>query len=467
VSKSHHRSEKNIHKNHHSLSDTFESEESSEFVLGNGKIVLGPFLPIIENGALVISNGKITDLGPTENIQSRYSHLTFFDLESAAILPGMINSHTHVSMGFFRGLGRGKTNMIESFLFPAEKNLTADLVAPLSYSYILDGLRAGITTFVDHYYFSSGVAKALETFRVRGWVGETIADLGGAFPGQGSWDRATSLMEKSNYSSRIGFCVAPHAADTVSSALLKKCAEYAKSNHLTLHMHLSQSDGERQRVKARDSLTPIEAAEKAGALGERSLVVHLTSADDQDLRRIKNSGATIGYCPTSTVLYDRLANIKLINELDIPLAIGTDCAASNDSADCLAELKIAALLARHSAVPEEKLSADHLLSMVTTLPAKVLGAEKRLGTLEKGKAADLCILPIRLSALPCDNLLENIIYSMGSRDISHVMVDGKWVLWNNRLPHTSERTLTDEYLEALQEINRRISSPKKHDENTK
>jgi 5-methylthioadenosine/S-adenosylhomocysteine deaminase len=222
-------------------------------------------------------------------------------------------------------------------------------------------------------------------------------------------------------------------------------------------MHLSQSDGERKRVESRDGMTPVAAAEKAGALNENSLVVHLTSADEQDLRRIKNKGATIGYCPTSTILYDKLANIKLISDLEIPMAIATDCAASNDSADCLTELKIAALMGKHEGISEAKLSPDHLLAMVTTIPAKVLGVEKELGTLENGKIADLTVLPLRMSALPRKNLLANIIYSMGSRDVSHVMIDGKWIVWKNQLAYQSEKKLHDDYLSAVSEITRRIS----------
>lgn len=445
------------HSGHQSISERVTASFDKDFILGNAQIIQGPFRPVLENSALVIQTGVITDIGPTPSIRSKYPNLFFCDAEGAAILPGLFNSHTHLPMGFFRGLGRGKTNMIESFLFPAEKNLTRELVAPLSYSYLLDGLRAGVTSFVDHYYFSEGVASALETFQTRGWVGETVADLGGAFPGTDSWTRTVDLIEKSNYSSRIGFCIAPHAADTVSSSLLKRCADYARANKLPLHMHLSQSAGERQRVQARDGLSPVAAAEKAGALWENSIVVHLTSADEYDLKKIRDAGSTIGYCPTSTILYDKLADINKIFDMNIPMALATDCAASNDSADCLNELKMAAIIGKHQGIHEERLTPDHLLAMVTTIPAKALGVESKLGTLEKGKLADLSILPLGLSALPCKNLLANIIYSMGSRDVSHVMVDGKWLIWNKKLLLLNEQSLRHDYLKAVAEITNRIN----------
>lgn len=445
----------------HSLESAKSPTTKNDFIIGRATIVQGAFLPVIENGALVVRNGKIFDIGDSDVLIRRHGELKFLDATGHVIIPGLFNAHTHVPMGFFRGLGHGKINMIESFLFPAEKRLSAELLEPLSYSYILDGLRSGVTAFVDHYYFSHGVAKAFETFGVRGWIGETVADLGGAFPGQDSWERAKILIETSTFGDLIRHTVAPHAADTVSQKLLKECADFAKANGLPLHMHLSQSQGELERVKRRDGLTPVAAAHKAGALNERSLVVHLTSADDDDFRIVKNSGATMGYCPTSTILYDHLANINLTDELGIPMAIGTDCAASNDSADCLTELKIAGLLAKKQGIPQDRNSPDHLLAMVTTTPAKVLGVSHELGTLEQGKKADLVVLKAGLSALPNQNHLANIIYSMGSRDVTHVMVGGDWRLWNGKLERLNESQLRDDYIKAVNEISARIKPPSK------
>jgi len=427
-----------------------------EIVIGHASLIQGPFLTPIENGAVYIRDQKIVSAGPTAHVKAKAPNAAFLDASGYVIMPGLFNAHTHVALGFFRGLGHGKTDLIESFLFPAEKSLTPDLLQPLSYSYIYDGLRAGVTSFVDHYYFSEGVARAFETFGVRGWIGETIADLGGAFPGRESWNRAKELVEKSKFSSLISHLIAPHAADTVSFELLKECADYARINKIPLHMHLSQTPGERERVKSRENLSPVAMAAKAGALTPSSLVVHLTSADRQDLQMIKGSGATIGYCPTSTLFYDKLASIEDFYALNIPLALGTDCAASNDNADILEEVKIASLIARDHKIPLESLTPDHMLAMATTIPANVMGRSHDLGTLEPGKYADLVMLKQSLSSEPRDNLLANVIYSMGSRDVTHVMVNGSWALWNRDLPDWDENQLRADYMEAVKEIRNRI-----------
>jgi 5-methylthioadenosine/S-adenosylhomocysteine deaminase len=430
-----------------------------ELLITNATIIVGAFKETIRDGAILVRNHSIASVGDSTELVSKFPNIPRLDATDTIIMPGLFNAHTHVAMGFFRGLGHGKQDMIESFLFPAEKSLTPELLKPLSYSYILDGLRSGVTSFADHYYFSEGIGRAFETMGVRGWIGETVADLGGAFPGESSWTSAKKLIEHTTFNSLVKHVIAPHAADTVSPALLKQCADYAKSNHLTLHMHLSQTPGELKRVQSRDHMTPVEAAHRAGALGPRSLVVHLTSASQTDLKLVKDSGATIGYCPASTIIYDRLASIAQFHELNIPLAIGTDCAASNDSADSLGELKLAGLLARDRKVDQKSISPDHLLAMATTIPAHVLGVSSELGTLDVGKRADFVILKTSLSSDPMDNPLANVIYSMGSRMVQHVMIDGRWSLWNGNLAQCNEGNIRSEFNHAVQEIRRRIGVP--------
>jgi 5-methylthioadenosine/S-adenosylhomocysteine deaminase len=426
--------------------------KQAEVVIAHCTLIPGPFLPVIENGAIHIKGDKILATGDFDTVRALAPGIAVIDASHSVVMPGMFNAHSHVAMGFFRGLGHGKTNMIESFLFPAEKNLRSSHLEPLSYSYIYDGLRSGVTSFIDHYYFSQGIGKAFERLGVRAWIGETVADLGGAFPGRESWDRARALIEGSSFGPLISHMVAPHAADTVSFALLKECAAYAHANNLPLHMHLSQTQGEHSRVMARDGMSPVTYAAKAGALTASSLIVHLTSANHDDLAIIKKSGATIGYCPTSTILYDKLAPIKDFCELGIPLALGSDCAASNDSADILQDMKFAGLLAKDRQIPQQYLSPDHLLAMATTIPAALVGRSTDLGTLEPGKLADLVILKQSLSSYPAQEPLANVIYSMGSRDVTHVMINGRWSVWNQSLASANELELRKAYMDAVHDI---------------
>lgn len=432
--------------------------KSSEPLLLNHVALMTSPGQTYDDGALVIQDSKILDAGPSERVAEIHKNARSVDGRGFMIIPGIINAHTHCALSFFRGLGAQpsdqdpSTSMIETVLFPAERALTPELTEPLSYSYILDGLKAGVTCFVDHYYYIEGVGKALERFGVRGIIGETVADLGGAKPEPQAWQRARDLIERWPFSSRMTPAIAPHAADTVSRALLSELASFAKRENLPLHMHLSQTTGERQRVLAREGMTPVRYAQECGALGERSLLVHMVTADADDLKLVKDAGSTIGFCPASQILYERLAPIGAFNAMGIPVAVGTDCAASNDSADMLQEVKLAALMAHAQRGEGASPSVETVSSWYGAQAADSLGYGHQFGRLAPGQAADLVVLKLDGASLPRPQLAQGLTYSLGSRDVRHVMVDGQWVLWQQTSTLMSASDLEQAIKQATAEI---------------
>lgn len=421
------------------------------------------FLPIqviqspgvsLRSAGLYIKDGRIEDVGPADQVLGRHPGIPAINGRGYMAIPGLINAHTHAAMGFFRDLAHGKENMIETFMFPAEKGLNAEMVESLAFSYLIGGLRSGVTTFVDHYYFSEAVGRAIERLGMRGAIGETVGDLGGAFPDIKIWDRTRDMIERWPFSRRVRPVLCPHAADTVSEGLLTEMAAYGKANGLPLHMHLSQTRGERERVLKRAGASPVMVADRCGALHPESIVAHLVTPDAADLDRLAATRPTIAFCPASQVIYEFLAPIREFMERDIPLALGTDCAASNDTADVLSELRIAALFARDRGVDWELLKPPRLMAMVTTQPAKVLRWDHEIGTLEKGKAADVVFLRRDVEAEPIRDAETSLIFSMGNAAVRHVMIDGVWRLWNRDLVGVSERDLSAEYQWAIRQIGR-------------
>ena len=409
----------------------------------------------LTSATVIIARDELLYVGPSEAAPTPVGSVTRIDGSGWLAAPGLINAHTHCPMSFFRGLGHGRKNLIETFLFPAEKALTPEIIEPLCWSYIYSGLRSGVTCFVDHYYYSAGVAAALERFGLRGVIGETVADLGGAFPGRASWERARGMIDAWSYSPRIRPALAPHAADTVSRELLTEIAMFATANKLPIHMHLSQTDGEMARVQAREKTTPVKFAESCGALGPETLAVHLVSATPDDCLILARSGATAGICPASQVVYERLAPLAALADAGVPMALGTDCAASNDSADMLSEIKLAALLLRDRSASAELSShtaAERALAMATINPAKAFGLGNQIGKLESGRLADVIFLRLDLATLPLHDPLTTLVYSCGAGQVRHVMVGGEWVLWNQRLVAENEDDLVDGYADAVRRI---------------
>lgn len=425
-------------------------------LLVHGLTILTGDGTVLTDAALVLASGLVADLGPTAAVRQRHQRAHVVDGTGFMAMPGLVNAHTHVAMGFFRGLGHGHDQMIETFLFPAEKRLTSELTAPLSYGYLVAGLKSGVTCFGDHYYFIDGVARALDRLGLRGVIGETVADLGGAFPGRDRWDGWRKTLERWPHSSRITPAIAPHAADTVSAPLLGELAAYAKANDLPLHLHLSQTTGERFRVEARERCSPVAYADRCGALSDRTLAVHLVSADADDVARLADRGVTAGFCPASEIIYEKLAPLAELCRRGVPLALGTDCAASNDTADLLGEMRLTALLAQDRGVAPERRRPGDVLAMGTGNGARALGLGGRVGRLAPGLAADVVFLSEDLDTLPTPRPDANLIYSMSARHVRHVMVDGRFVLYDGRPVLAAEADLLSEYQAAVAEIHRRL-----------
>jgi 5-methylthioadenosine/S-adenosylhomocysteine deaminase len=425
-----------------------------DLVLGNGQT--------IKDGFLRLENGRISAVGEDRDAGPQSSGFQEISGAKFLAIPGLINAHSHAAMGFFRGLGHGRSNMIESFLFPTEKSLIPEIIEPLSWSYLLGGLLSGVTCFADHYYFVGGVGSALEKLGMRGVLGETVADLGGAFPDSGAEKRGREFIENWNFSDRITAAVAPHAADTVSKPLFKRLVALAKHHDLPLHLHLSQTSGERERVLRRENLSPVQYAEKCGVLGPKTLAVHLISADESDFRILKDRGVTVGYCPASQLIYEKLAPIAEFRRHSIPVAIGTDCAASNDTADLLSELRLTQFLDLRENRELAERNLPRAICQITSDPAKVLGLEKTCGQLKSGLSADVVFIEKTLDLLPTTDLNAILHYSTSSAHVRHVMVAGDWVLWNRLPVKMSIADMEAAYTDAVNRLHREngLGSPK-------
>lgn len=433
-----------------------QSSTTHDLVAYSNATILTSDNKTLTSGTILIKDTYIVDVMDDKEALNKYPNAYYIDCSEFLITPGFINSHTHAPLAFFRGLGHETPEMIENFLFPAEKNLTPELLEPLSYSYIYGGLRSGTTCFSDHYYFVEGVGSAIEKFKLRGVLGETIADLGGAFPGLEGWRRAQKLIENWNFSSRLTPSIAPHATDTVSKNLLTELATYAKKEDLPIHMHLSQTAGEMERTTKRECMTPVRYAEECGALGEKTLAVHLVSATDDDIKILKKTNTTVALCPTSQIIYENLAPIDKFAKAKLKMTIATDCGASNDSADLISEAKITGVFAKHLEVPSKLVSSKDLLSMITKNPAQCLGITN-VGQIKQGLKADLVFFKKDLDTLPIEKPEVNLFYSFSQNNIQHVMVDGDWGLWNKQPCHISTSDMQEAYNEAVKEIKRRIA----------
>lgn len=393
------------------------------------------------NTSVTINKNRIYSLGER--------HGREISLSGHLILPGMINAHTHSPMNFLRDICHGQKNMIENIFFKTESQLNSLMTENLSYSYILSGIKSGVTSFAEHYYFMGGIAHAFEKVGARAFIGETLADLGGAFPRKNCLENFKDFLNNWSYSDRIRPVVCPHAADTVSPKLAKEMASYAKKEKLPLHFHLAQRKEEFDKLQKKYGKTPVQLADEWGWLGENSLAVHLLYVDENDIKTLKDSGTSVVSCPSSQILYEFLAPIEKFYHAGIKLSLGTDCAASNDQADILSELKILALMMKDRGVHDEHLY-QKLFQTVTVNPARVLNS--KIGEIKAGHFADLVFVKQTLDTLPMRDIWTHILFSYDSQHVDHVMIDGQFVLYEKELCLIDERDLIEKFNESLGQI---------------
>ncbi|MGB0454080.1 MAG: amidohydrolase family protein [Bacteriovoracaceae bacterium] len=396
----------------------------------------------IENETLTVHNNLISD-------QVNESETLEIDASNFIILPGLINSHTHSPMNFLRGLVHGQKNMIENIFFKMESKLTAKLVKDLSYSYIISGIKSGTTSFVDHYYFSEEIGNCLKILGMRGFIGETLADLSGAFPSNKTLTKVKKEIDNWQLGETISPIICPHAIDTVSDQYAKEISDFLKSSGLPIHFHLSQTQSEWDYCHKEYGCSPTQKALKRGWLGDRSQAVHLLHVNDDDLKILKDSGTTITTCPSSQIIYEKLAPIERFYKNQIPLTLATDCAASNDQADLLQEAKILSLLLKDRGVDDDDLYQKVFFSM-TQNPSQVF--DSRIGSIKNNNFADLIFIEKNIINQPIKDIWSHIIFSLSNSDVLHSMINGKWVLWNREIQFLNEKDCMEQYLKAIKEL---------------
>lgn len=424
-----------------------EASSNQSFVLWNTSLVSPN--KSINQAFVVISNGKILNLGVLEDWDESKDYALWpkIDLNGYIISPGFVNAHTHVAMSAFHNLCY-ESDLNWQRVFKKEAQISSKNIEALSSPSIYSSIRSGVTGFVDHYYFSSSVGKAFDKWGVKALIGESIVDQGGAFPGKESWERAKHQLSwtAKNCSSNIQNILCPHASNTVSQNLLKQIVDISKSENLGMHYHLAQSKNEYDYIKKEFSKTPVEYFNSLGLITSQSLAVHCLFLGDKDFAILKKQGAMIGVCPLSQMSFERLVDLQKIVELNIPWSLGTDAIGFNDHMNLLEEVRLCAIKSK-----ELKLGSDfHLqvLSAATKNLVKYFNLKQKWnfsGTMEIGDAADLVFIKKDMRIEPIKDLQKTLVYSVDSSHIQHVMVNGDWVLFDQKPVKVSEEEMAHDY----------------------
>ena len=402
-------------------------------------------LAVIKDGAIAIKDTRILKVGTSQEIVGRYSPGMVIDGRHSVVFPGLINTHTHAAMVYFRGIADDQPlkEWLENHIWPAENRwISPEFVSDAVELACLEMLKGGITTYNDMYFYEDAAAEASKRIGMRAVLGAGILD----FPTKSArtldeyFHNAESFIKNCKGDSLITPCIAPHALYTCGTETLKRAKSVADTHDIGIHIHLSETKLEMEEIRNRHGMMPVEYLESLGFLDKRVLAAHCVWLTDHEIEILARRGVGVSHCIESNLkLASGIAPVVKMLKSGVKVTFGTDGAASNNDLNILSEMSTAAKLHKAVSGDPTALNAKTALLMATRWGAEVLGLGKFTGSIEEGKAADLVMANLdKPHLVPMYNIYSHIVYSMRPSDVEVVMVDGKIVINDGKLTTSDE-----------------------------
>ena len=365
----------------------------------------------------------------------------YFDIidgNEGILMPGMINCHTHVSMIPFRSLADDCKDRLKKYLFPLEQKLVDEKLVYIGAKYgISEMLLSGVTTFCDMYYFEDEVAKAAKELNIRGILCETILN----FPSPdskepfGGLKYSEEFIKKWKEDDLIIPGIAPHAPYTNSDESLIKAYEISKKYKVPITMHVAEMDYEFKEYMEKYNLTPIQYLNNLGILDSNFISAHTILVDDRDIKILREKGVGVSHNIGANAKGAKgVAPVIKMKEENINIGLGTDGPMSGNTLDIITQLSQVAKIHKLFNNDRSLLPSIEVLEMATINGAKVLGIDKKVGSIEVGKKADLALIETKsVNMQPIYDYYATIVYSANPSNVDTVIVNGKIVVRNKKL----------------------------------
>jgi 5-methylthioadenosine/S-adenosylhomocysteine deaminase len=419
---------------------------------------------LFADGAVAIQGDRIIAVGSGRDIAAEYQAAEIVDCEGRAVIPGLINAHTHVPMTLLRGLADDLRLdvWLMGYMMPVEREFVSPDYCRLgTLLACAEMIRSGVTTFADMYYYEEHVARAAAEAGMRAVCSQTV--LKTPSPDAGSYEDSLGLAREFikawNGHPLIVPSVAPHAPYTCTPEILQACAALASETQVPLHIHIAETPFEVEDSIKQYGMREVPWVEKQNLFEAKVIAAHCVHVDQTEMRILGRFGAGVAHCPTSNLkLASGVAPVAKMLELGLNVGIGTDGPASNNDLDMFEETRLAALVAKGITGDPTVLPAKKALEMATRLGARALHVGELTGSLEPGKRADLAIVNLdsshnapRFEQDP-NAVYSRIVYAAKSTDATDVMVNGRWLMRDRQLLTLNEAELH----RAAQDFARRI-----------
>jgi 5-methylthioadenosine/S-adenosylhomocysteine deaminase len=431
-------------------------------IVHNGTIItMGPKSEIIQNGFIGIKQGKIAAIGSSIGEEPLVSATETIDAENGLIMPGLVNTHTHMPMAMFRGLADDLPldTWLNEYIFPAEAaHINPENVRLGTMLSCAEMLLSGTTTFCGGYFFEDHVADVVAGVGMRAVLGQGVID----FPAPGVPDpqnnvkAAASFVEKWRDKSPLIrpsiFCHSPY---TCSQDTLKNAKTAAETTGVLFQIHAAETKNERQMIQTEGLSTPVQFLKDLGILDGQTLLVHAVWVDEEDIEAIKENGSSVSHNAESNMkLASGIAPVHKFLKEGIAVGLGTDGCASNNDLDLLQEMDMVAKLHKVNTLDPTVMDAETVLRMATIGGAHAIGLGDMVGSIEIGKEADLIVIDTDQPHLtPMYHPISLLVYAARGSDVRHAMVSGTPLVRDRKLLTIDETGV----MKKMQKLSRAIA----------
>ena len=405
-------------------------------------------LTVIKDGAIAVSGTNILEVGTSKEISKKYASEAIIMGEGKAVFPGLINTHTHAAMVYFRGIADDLPlkEWLENHIWPAENRwLGPEFISDAIELACLEMLKGGVTTYNDMYFYEDAAGKVAKKIGMRAVLGVGILD----FPSKSAntsdeyFANAESFIKNWKGDELITPCIAPHALYTCGTESLKRARRIADKYDIPIHIHLSETKWEVNEIKNRYRMTPVEYLDSLGFLDEKVLAAHCIWVEDDEIDLLAKRKVGVSHCMESNLkLASGFAPVVTMLMAGIKVTFGTDGAASNNDLNILSEMSTTAKVHKALSNNPTVLDAKTVLLMATKWSAEVLGLGDKIGSIEKGKIADIVTINLKKPHLtPMYDVYSHIVYAAMASDVDTVMVNGKVVVNNSKFCNGDEEKI--------------------------
>lgn len=434
-----------------------------DLLIHNGIVVtMNPGREVLINGIIGVRGGKIdwVEVETSTSEKSLPEASEVIDADGGIIMPGLVNTHSHLPMTLFRGLADDLPLMewLNDHIFPAEaQHINPDSVYLGALLGCAEMLLSGTTTCCDGYFHEDKVAEAVDRIGIRAVLAQGVID----FPAPGVLDPKENVEFAKGYTERwqeasplISPSIFCHSPYTCSADTLKRAKAAANEKGVLFQIHIAETQSERDRILSEQNMSPVKYLDRLGLLDEHTLLIHAVWVDEEDIAIIAESKANISHNAGSNMkLAAGIAPVPEFVQAGCIVGIGTDGCASNNNLDLFQEMDLVAKLHKAKTLDPTVLNAPCVLEMATRGGAKAVGLQQLVGCLEIGKEADIIILHSHRPHLtPMYNPVSHLVYAAIGADVRDVIVSGNIVVKNRKILTID----LDDVMAKVQKIGQRI-----------